>query len=87
VILALAFGEFILDLHTPLGLADWTGYFIFLLLGVFAGGLYLPYLLAGIFSALILVGYHFSPSAIKFVTNRQHNKNCLTVGQEMINRR
>ena len=61
VISALAFGEFMLDLHAPLGAAVWVGYFILLLLSVFAGGLYLPYLLAGIFSVMMLVGYHFAP--------------------------
>ena len=60
-ILALAFGEFVLDLHAPLGATVWIGYFILLLLSVFAGGLYLPYLLAGIFSVLMLVRYHLAP--------------------------
>ena len=61
VILALAFGEFMLDLHTPLGANVWVWYFILLLLSVFARDQYLPYLLAGIFSVLMLVGYHFAP--------------------------
>ncbi len=61
VILALAFGEFIVDLHAPPGSTVWVWYFILLLLSVFAGGQYLPYLLAGIFSVMMLVGYHFAP--------------------------
>jgi len=50
-----------LDLHTPLGATVWVGYFILLLLSVFAGSRHLPYLLAGLFSVLMLVGYHFAP--------------------------
>ena len=61
VILALAFGEFLVDLHTPLGATVWVWYFILLLLSVFARGQYLPYLLAGIFSVLMLAGYRFAP--------------------------
>ena len=60
-VLALAFGAFILDLRTPLGSTIWVGYFILLLLSVFAGGQSLPYLLAGVFSVLMLVAYHFAP--------------------------
>ena len=61
-ILALAFGEFMLDLHTPLGATVWVWYFILLLLSVFAGGQYLPYLLAGFFSVMMLARYYFEPA-------------------------
>ena len=50
-----------LDLNTPLGAAVWIGYFILLLSTVFAGGQYLQYLLAGIFSVMMLVRLHFAP--------------------------
>jgi len=64
MIFAFAFGEFVLDLHTPRGATVWVWYFILLLLAVFAGGQYLPYLLAGIFSVMMLVGYHLAPQGI-----------------------
>jgi PAS domain S-box-containing protein len=61
-ILALAFGEFALDLNSPLSVPDWVNYFIILLLSVYAGSWLLPYLLAGAFSVMMLVGFYFSPS-------------------------
>jgi hypothetical protein len=63
-ILALAFGEFMLDVHMPLGATVWVWYFILLLLSVFAGGQYLPYLLAGVFSVMMLVRLHFTPPGV-----------------------
>ena len=59
-ILALALGEFVLDLNISSGAAVWIGYFILLLSTVFAGGQYLQYLLAGIFSVMMLVNILFS---------------------------
>ena len=64
VIPALAFGEFILDLYTPLGISDWGWYFIPVSLTIFAGGRFLPYLLAGIFTVLMVLGFFLSPPGI-----------------------
>jgi PAS domain S-box-containing protein len=58
---ALAAGIFVLDCFTPMGMADSVLYMVPLLLSFYAGGRILPYLLAAIFSALILVGYDLSP--------------------------
>ena len=63
-IFVIAGGEFLLDLATPLGISDWVWYFIPLLLSIYVGSRLLPYLLAGLFSSLILVGYDLSPPGI-----------------------
>src|SRR5208282_3519986 len=61
---ALAAAGFILDLFTPLGVADWVWYFIPLLLSAYVGGRFFPYLLATVFSVLTLAGYFLSPPGI-----------------------
>src|SRR5208282_2263250 len=61
---ALAAAGFILDLFTPLGVADWVWYFIPLLLSAYVGGRFFPYLLATVFSVLTLAGYVLSPPGI-----------------------
>lgn len=61
-IFVIAAGEFTLDIFTPNGVSDWVFYFIPLLLSSYIGGRRLPYLLAGIFSVLSLVGYCLSPT-------------------------
>ena len=59
-----AIGGFVLDLFTPLGISDWVWYFIPLLLAVYVGGRHLPFLLAAVFSLLILAGFFLSPRGI-----------------------
>jgi PAS domain S-box-containing protein len=54
----------VLDLFTPLGVANWVWYFIPLLLSVYVGNRYFSYLLAAIFSLLMLAGFLFSPPGI-----------------------
>ena len=61
---AFAIGEFVLDLFTPLGISDWVWYFIPLLLSVYVGRRLLPFLLAAVFSLLILAGFFLSPPGI-----------------------
>src|SRR5208282_3786715 len=61
---ALAAAGFILDLFTPLGVADWVWYFIPLLLSAYVGGRFFPYLLAAVFSLLTLGGFFLSPPGI-----------------------
>jgi nitrogen fixation negative regulator NifL len=60
----LAIGGFVLDLFTPLGISDWVWYFIPLLLSVYVGRRLLPFLLAAVFSLLILAGFFLSPPGI-----------------------
>jgi PAS domain S-box-containing protein len=57
-------GEFVVDLNTPLGIADWILYCVPLLLSVFVGGRSLPFLLAAVLSALTLAGFYLSPPGI-----------------------
>jgi PAS domain-containing protein len=64
VILFLAAGGIILDMFTPLGVADWVWYFIPLLLSVYVGDRLFPYALAAVFSLLTLVGFFISPPGI-----------------------
>jgi PAS domain-containing protein len=59
-----AIGGFVLDLFTPLGISDWVWYFIPLLLSVYVGRRLLPFLLAAVFSLLILAGFFLSPPGI-----------------------
>ena len=54
---SLAAAGIVLDLFTPLGVADWVWYFIPLLLSVYVGGRLFPYLLAAVFSALTALGF------------------------------
>jgi nitrogen fixation negative regulator NifL len=61
---SVAIGGFVLDLFTPLGISDWVWYFIPLLLSVYVGGRLLPFLLAAVFSLLILAGFFLSPPGI-----------------------
>ena len=56
----LAAAGVVLDLITPLGIADWIWYFIPLLLSVYVGGRFFPYLLAAVLSLLTLAGFYFS---------------------------
>ena len=56
--------EFLLDIATPLGISDWVWYFIPLLLSIHVGSRVLPYLLAGLFSSLILLGFDLSPPGV-----------------------
>jgi PAS domain S-box-containing protein len=62
VIPALALGAFALDVCTPPGASGWIWYFIPLLLTVFVSGRFLPFVLAGVFSALMLAGLFLSQS-------------------------
>jgi PAS domain S-box-containing protein len=64
VILVIAIGEFIADLITPLEISDWIGYFIPLLLSVYVNSRIFSYLLAAIFSVLIMVGFYLSPQGV-----------------------
>ena len=64
VISFLAVVGVLLDLLTPLGVADWVWYFIPLLLSVYLGGRTLPFVLAAIFSLLTVTGFFFSPPGI-----------------------
>ena len=57
-------GNWAVDLATPLGVADWVGYVIPLLLSVYVGGRSLPFLLAAGYSALTLAGFYLSPPGI-----------------------
>ncbi len=63
-IFVIAGAEFLLDIITPLGISDWVWYFIPLLLSIHVGSRLLPYLLAGLFSSLILLGFELSPPGI-----------------------
>ncbi len=56
--------EFVADIVSPLGISDWTCYFIPLLLTAYAGSRFFPYLLAGLLSLLMLAGYYFSPPGL-----------------------
>jgi hypothetical protein len=68
VVVALIFlftiGEWAVDLNTPLGVADWVGYVIPLMLSVYVGGRSLPFLLAAGYSVLTLAGFYLSPPGI-----------------------
>ena len=61
LIFVITVAEFLFDLTTPVGLSDWVIYFIPLTLSVFAGTRYFSYLLAGLFSVLIVAGLYLSP--------------------------
>ena len=61
----IAGGEFLLDIATPLGISDWVWYFIPLLLSIHVGSRLLPFLLAGLFSSLILMGFELSPPGVE----------------------
>src|SRR5208282_996225 len=60
----LAVAGLVLDLLTPLGVANWVWYFIPLLLSVYVGGRYFPYVLATLFSLLTLAGFFLSSPGI-----------------------
>ncbi len=60
----LAAAGVILDLLTPLGNAAWVWYFIPLLLSVYVGGRFFPFLLATVFSMLTLGGLFLSPPGV-----------------------
>ena len=62
VIFVITAAEFLLDLATPVGISDWVLYFIPLTLTVFVGTRYFPYLLAGLFSLLMVSGLYLSPT-------------------------
>jgi hypothetical protein len=57
-------GEFIFDLSTRLGPSSWVWYVIPLLLSLSIGGRFFPYLLAAIFSVLMLAALCFSPPGL-----------------------
>ena len=59
-----ASGQLAYDLTSPLGICDTVWYFIPLYLSIYVGGRYFSYLLAGIFSLLILAGFYLSPAGI-----------------------
>ena len=63
-IFVIAGAEFLLDIATPLGISDWVWYFIPLMLSIHVGSRLLPYLLAGLFSSLILLGFELSPPGV-----------------------
>ena len=56
-----AAGIFLLDLSTPAGEAPWVLYFIPLVLSFYSGGRFSPFLLAGVFSILTILGFYWSP--------------------------
>ncbi|MFZ0825832.1 MAG: PAS domain S-box protein [Verrucomicrobiia bacterium] len=60
----LVVGGFLLDLLTPLGIADWVLYVIPLLFALYVGSRWLPYVLAAILSMLLLAGYYLSPPGV-----------------------
>ena len=64
VIFVITCAEFLLDLASPVGISDWVLYFIPLTLTVFVGTRYFPYLLAGLFSLLMVSGLYLSPQGI-----------------------
>ena len=61
-IFAITVAEFLLDLASPVGVADWVLYFIPLTLSVFVGTRYFSYLLSATFSLLILSGQFLQPT-------------------------
>ena len=63
-IFAITLGEFFLDMATPLGVADWIWYFVPMILSLSAGNRFFPFLLAGLFSLLMLFGFYLSPPGI-----------------------
>ncbi|MEI8289164.1 MAG: PAS domain-containing protein [Verrucomicrobiota bacterium] len=62
VIFVITIGEFLFDLATPVGISDWVLYFIPLTLTIYVGTRYFPYLLAGLFSLLMISGLYLSPT-------------------------
>ncbi len=64
LIFVLTVGGWAVDLNTPLGVSDWVGYFIALILSVFVGARVLPFQLAAGFSMMMLVGFFLKPSGI-----------------------
>ena len=64
VIPVLAAAGVFLDWFTPLGVADWIWFFVPLLLSVYVGGRFYPYLLAAVLSLLTLAGFFLSPPGI-----------------------
>jgi PAS domain S-box-containing protein len=64
----LALGIFLVDLATPVGVAHWVLYFIPLILSFYSGGRYSPFLLAGVFSVLTILGFYWSPPGLDLET-------------------
>ena len=58
-------GVFVLDLVTPVGVADWVLYFIPLLLAFYANSRYSPFVLVAVFSMLTVIGFYLSPAGMK----------------------
>lgn len=72
-ILIVTLGEFVLDVSTPLGIADWIGYFIPLLLSVYLRNRFYPLILAAILSILMVCGLYLSLPGLEWhmaVVNR-----------------
>ncbi|HEY5800064.1 MAG TPA: hypothetical protein VIT92_07575, partial [Burkholderiaceae bacterium] len=55
---------FLLDLVTALGMTEWVFYLIPVALSVFQQNRFVPFIAAGVQTALIVAGYYFSPSGI-----------------------
>jgi PAS domain S-box-containing protein len=64
----LAVGIFLLDLATPVGEVHWVLYFIPLVLSFYSGGRLSPFLLAGVFSVLTILGFYWSPPGLDLET-------------------
>jgi two-component system, LuxR family, sensor kinase FixL len=65
VIFVITIGEFVADVITPVGIFDWFLYGIPLLLATYISRRNFSYLLAAIFSVLILAGFYLSPPGVE----------------------
>jgi PAS domain S-box-containing protein len=62
----IAGGIFVIDSFTLPGIVNGCWYFIPLLLSIYVGGSFLPFLVAALLSVLIMVGYFLSPMGMDF---------------------
>ncbi len=64
IVVVLIAGVFVSDLMTPLGVVDWILYVLPIGLACWMSLRWMPFLLAGACTVLILLGYFFSPPGI-----------------------
>jgi PAS domain S-box-containing protein len=57
--------DFVADVFSPVGIAGWVLYFIPLMLSVYVSRRFFSYLLAAVFSALIMAGFYLSPPSFE----------------------
>jgi PAS domain S-box-containing protein len=62
----IAGGIFVIGSFTPPGIVNGVWYFIPLLLSIYVGGRFLPFLVAALLSVLIIAGYFLSPMGLDF---------------------